>query len=76
VEPVLVADDELPMTHSGDIEFIIKPHEGAVNGFLLRQKRIKEGQTWRDLPSQYLDAIKKDSTSFLRTVGAKGVGDE
>lgn len=41
-------------------------HEDKVNGYLVRVKWVKAGQTWRDLPEERIEAVRKKQASFAR----------
>jgi hypothetical protein len=53
-----------------DVEEVLTEHEEAVNAFLIKNNRVGAGQTWRDLPKEYLQQrISTNLEAFLRAAG-------
>lgn len=48
---------------------LIAGKEEDVNAFLLARQQIKAGQTWRDLPADYVQRVLAKPEDFLRAVG-------
>jgi hypothetical protein len=79
-EPVIesAGDDEIPgvenpapkTTPAGnaELERVCAPHEEAVNAYLIRQKQIQPGQTWRDVSEAYAARVTKNPAGFLKVV--------
>ena len=48
---------------------LIAGKEADVDAFLLARQQIKTGQTWRDLPADYVQRVLAKPDDFLRAVG-------
>jgi hypothetical protein len=71
-------DDEIPGVENpapkaapaGNVELerVCAPHEEAVNAYLIRQKQIQPGQTFRDVSPSYAARVVKNPAGFLKVV--------
>lgn len=76
--PATAGDDEIPGVENpapkaataGNVELerVCAPHEEAVNAYLLRQKQIQPGQTFRDVSPSYAARVVKNPAGFLKVV--------
>jgi hypothetical protein len=51
---------------NAELERICGPHEDAVNAYLIRNKQIQPGQTWRDVSEAYAARVAKNPAGFLK----------
>lgn len=51
-------------TNSDPLHVWFSEHEEQVNGYLVRVKWIKAGQTWRDLPEERVESIRAKQQRF------------
>jgi hypothetical protein len=76
-------DDEIPGVENPapkaapagntELERVCAPHEEAVNAYLLRQKQIEPGQTFRDVSPSYAARVIKNPAGFLKVVASQEV---
>jgi hypothetical protein len=69
-------DDEIPGVENpapkaapagnAELERVCAPHEEAVNAYLIRQKQIQPGQTFRDVSPSYAARVIKNPAGFLK----------
>jgi hypothetical protein len=56
-----------------ELERVCAPHEEAVNAYLIRQKQIQPGQTFRDVSPSYAARVLKNPAGFLKVVAPQEV---
>jgi hypothetical protein len=76
-------DDEIPGVENpapkaapagnAELERVCAPHEELVNAYLLRQKQIQPGQTFRDVSPSYAARVVKNPAGFLKVVAPQEV---
>ena len=76
-------DDEIPGVENpapkaapagnAELERVCAPHEEAVNAYLIRQKQIEPGQTFRDVSPSYAARVVKNPAGFLKVVAPQEV---
>jgi hypothetical protein len=76
-------DDEIPGVENpapktapagnAELERVCAPHEEAVNAYLIRQKQIEPGQTFRDVSPSYAARVIKNPAGFLKVVAPQEV---
>jgi len=84
-EPVVesAGDDEIPGVENPapkaapagntELERVCASHEEAVNAYLIRQKQIQPGQTFRDVSPSYAARVVKNPAGFLKVVAPQEV---
>lgn len=62
--------DDLAMVHASDLEKALpEGSEEAVNAYLVKLHWLKQGQTYRDLPTPQIEKIIKKLDGFLQKAG-------
>ena len=70
--PAADTDDEIPGVENparvvnAELERVCGPHEEAVNAYLIRNKQIQPGQTWRNVSEAYAARVCKNPAGFLK----------
>jgi hypothetical protein len=74
-EPSAPSPQPKPTHPANDPELarICEPHADLVNRYLIANHRIRTGEDWRSMPSDFANRVKRNPAGFLKVINGKEV---
>lgn len=73
--PPTAAEDQIPMHSKHPLADLLAADEEAANAYLISRNVIQAGQTFRDVPTSYVERVLRSQEGFLRQIRAQKGGE-